>query len=395
MKTIVNGRLILPDNDGNFAVFDNLSIAFDDKITCISKDIRTGEIVDAQGRFVSPGFINMHIHGIAGADAMDDNAEALLTMQRYLPKVGVTAFLPTTMTESLDSIKCALTRIRKASTYHRDKIAKVLGANVEGPYINPNFKGAQAECNIRTPNFEELEEFSDVIRIITVAPEMIEDQRFIKSCLDSGIILSIGHSGADYETALKAITNGFSHVTHLFNAQTGLHHRRPGIVGAAIDSDVMVELIADNVHVHPMLQRLIWRAKNHSQIILVTDSLRAAGLGDGIFDLGGQRVNVKGAVATLDDGTIAASVATMNKVLANFSTNVGANIAETVELVTKNPAQKLGLYNEIGSLELGKAADIVIFDECYNIYDTFIDGLTISTIKKSPFIESYSRAKVL
>ena len=379
MKTIINGKLILPGENGEFKVEDGLSISFDEKIkSIIPQDVlqssSSSEIIDAKGKFVTPGFINVHIHGCAGADTMDDNNEALECMQRYLPNNGVTAFLPTTMTESFDNIKSALIRIVKASKRQDNAFAKVLGANVEGPYINPKYKGAQAECNIRKPNFEELSDFADIIRIMTVAPEMIEDQNFVNSCLNSNIILSIGHSGADYETALQAISRGFSHVTHLFNAQTGLHHRKPGIVGAALDSNAVVELIADNVHIHPMLQRLIWRAKDHSKIVLITDSLRAAGLGDGVFELGGQRVQVKNSVATLEDGTIAASVATMNEVLARFSANVGSNVAETIELVTKNPAKELNLYNELGSLEVGKSADLVIFDENYKIYATFING---------------------
>ena len=331
------------------------------------------EVIDAENNFVSPGFINIHIHGCNGFDTMDDNDNALIGMKKFLPSTGVTSFLPTTMTMPLKNIYNSLDRIKKAVKINDG--AKIIGANVEGPYISKKFKGAQAEKNIRRANFDEIKNFSDVIKIITIAPEEVDDKNFIAQCQANDIIVSIGHSSADYETAIDAIENhNVKHITHLFNAQTGLHHRKPGIVGAAFDSNAVVELIADNIHVNAVVQRIVHKIKNRNEIILITDSLRSCGLGNGVYDLGGQKVFVNGEVATLEDGTIAASVATMNKVVKNFKINTKINIAEAVEFVTKNPAIELKIYDQIGSLAINKSADIIIFDDDFNIKVAFVDG---------------------
>ena len=377
MKVITNGRCIVPNDTGDFVVRDGFAVVFDSLIRAVVPlgDIdktRVGEVIDAGGLFVSPGFVNVHIHGCGGFDTMDNTPQALAEMSKFLPSTGVTSFLPTTMTMPLDSIHAALRRIRSAMTTPQ-KGARILGANVEGPYISPAYKGAQAERCIRRANFKEIADFTDVIKIITIAPEELPaESDFLRQCTEAGVVVSIGHSAADYETALKAIRQGAKHITHLFNAQTSLHHRKPGIVGAALDTEAVVELIADDIHVHPMLQRLLWRAKAHSQIVLITDSLRACGLTDGVYDLGGQRVTVRGERALLDDGTIAASIAPMNRVLARFHNNTGADIAEVVELVTKNPATELGIYDRLGSLEIGKAADIVLFDENFAVKSAYV-----------------------
>ena len=372
MKAIVNGRCVLPDADGNFFIDNRSTITFDDRIKAIGTIDRSDEVIDAEGNFVAPGFINVHIHGCAGADTMDDQPSALETMRNFLPSTGVTSFLPTTMTMPLEKIYAALENIRLEK--NKSGGAKIIGANVEGPFISKKFKGAQDEKNIIRAEFDRIKNFADVIKIITVAPEELSDLNFIDACRRSGIIVSIGHSAADYQTALEAINRGAQHITHLFNAQTGLHHRRPGIVGAALDSDAIVEIIADNVHVNPVVQRIVSKIKPCDQIVLITDSLRACGLGDGIFDLGGQRVTVKGTLATLDDGTIAASVAPMNGVVKNFIVNSGWTLEKVIECVTKNPAVELGMYDEIGSIEVGKAADIIIFDDEMKIKAAFVDG---------------------
>ena len=365
MKTIINGRLILPKK-----IYAG-ALNFDEKIISIGEPESNAEVIDAENNFVSAGFINIHIHGAAGVDTMDDDIGALKKLAEFLPSMGVTSFLPTTMTMSLEKIYRALERIRLGKNF--DTGAKILGAHVEGPFISKKFKGAQAEENILPANFELIKNFSDAIKIITVAPEEI-DFDFIDRCRTENIIVSIGHSAATYEQAIAAIERGANHITHLFNAQTGFHHRKPGIVGAALDSSAIVELIADNVHVHPAAQKIVAKIKPRNEIILITDSLRACGLGDGVSELGGQKVFVKGNLATLEDGTIAGSVATMNNVLKNFCANTSTDIAAGVEMVTKNPAVELGIFDKTGSLEVGKAADITIFDDDFNIKKTFVSG---------------------
>ena len=370
MKAIKNGKLILSDRGGNFFVAENKILTFTDKILKIDNSTDAEEIIDAKNFFVAPGFINIHIHGCAGFDAMDDSQNALAEICKFLPQTGVTSFLPTTMTMEISKIKSALKKIREQTFVG----AKILGANVEGPFINEKFCGAQDKKNILDADFEIFSDFKDIIKIITVAPEKISDQNFIDKCLSEKIIVSIGHSAATYEIAMQAIERGAKHITHFFNAQTGLHHRKPGIVGAAFDSDAVVELIADNVHVHPAVQRLIAKVKPLKEIILITDSLRACGLGDGESELGGQKVFVKGNLATLADGTIAASVAKMIDVVKNFYQNTNLTLPQVIETVTKNPARELKIYDKLGSIEIGKSADFVIFDEDFNIAQTIING---------------------
>ncbi len=371
MKTLINGRLIAPDAKGNFKICAGEALNFDEKIISIGKAQGGVETIDAENLFVSPGFINIHIHGSAGVDTMDDDIDALKKFAEFLPSSGVTSFLPTTMTLPLKKIYRALERIRIGKNFSGG--AKILGANVEGPFISKKFKGAQAEENIIPANFELIKNFSDVIKIITVAPEEINFD-FIDRCREKNIVVSIGHSAATYETAMAAIEQGANHITHLFNAQSGFHHRKPGVVVAALDSNAVVELIADNVHVHPAAQRIVSKIKPRREIILITDSLRACGLGDGVSELGGQKVFVKGNLATLEDGTIAGSVAKMNEVLKIFCANTSTDIASGVETITKNPAVELGIFDKAGSLEVGKAADIVLFDDELNIRKVFIGG---------------------
>ena len=370
MKALINGRLILPDAHGNFKICAGC-LNFDEKIISIGEPVDGAELIDAENNFVAPGFINIHIHGAAGVDTMDDELAALKNFAEFMPRCGVTSFLTTTMTMPLEKIYRALERIRDGKNFTHG--AKILGAHLEGPFINKKFKGAQAEENILPADFAMIKNFADVIKIVTVAPE-VSGFDFIDRCLEKNIVVSIGHSAATYEIARAAIARGANHITHLFNAQTGLHHRKPGVVGAALDSNATVELIADNVHVHPAAQRLVAKAKPRSEIILITDSMRACGLGDGVSELGGQKVFVKGNLATLADGTLVGSVAKMNEVLKNFCANTGFDVAAGVELITKNPAVELKIFDKLGSLEVGKAADITLFDDDFNIKKTFIDG---------------------
>lgn len=384
MKAIRNGRCIVPGAAGAFEVVDGQVLLYDaDGIAGLMPEadfaagdaIAAEEVIDAGGRYVAPGFLNVHIHGCKGSDTMDATQEALGAMQAFLPRTGVTAFLPTTMTCAWQEIAAALTAVRTAMQTPRVG-AQVLGAHMEGPFISPAKKGSQAEENILRADYARLAPFADVVRIVTLAPEELpEGSDFLARCRAAGIHVSIGHTAADYETARRAVLMGGAHrFTHLYDAMQGFHHRAPGTLGAAFDTDAYVELIADNVHACPMAQRLAYRVKGRDRVILITDALRACGLGDGPSELGGQRVFVQGERATLADGTIAGSVATMNRCLRLFLENTGASVADAVAMVTKNPAEDLGIYGERGSLTPGKRADITIFDEQIAVYDTIIGG---------------------
>ena len=378
MKVIQNGILILPDERGQFTAQTEHILCYDERITRIVPATEftaegVDEVIDATGAYVAPGFLNVHIHGCDGADTMDEDADALGKIAAFQARTGVTSFLPTTMTCAYDAVERALDRIRRA--LHRSiHGARILGAHMEGPFISPAKKGAQDEQYILPPTFARIASYRDVIKIITVAPEMIVEDDFIESCCKSGIVVSLGHTAADYETACAAIRRGASHITHLCNAMTGLNHRKPGMLGAALDMDANCELIVDNVHVHPAMQRIIYAAKRGAHIIPITDSMRACGLSDGISELGGQKVYVKGTLATLADGTIAGSVLCMNDGLRILRENTGADIPTIVEMATRTPAEELNVYDRLGSLTIGKYADIAIFDEEFRIRRTIVGG---------------------
>mgnify|MGYP002252289131 CR=1 FL=1 len=382
MKAVTNGRLILPDERGEFQIVEHQAILYDTKIEEIVPEmslrgggVKLDEVIDAHGAYVSPGFINIHLHGCVGCDAMDDDPAAIASMALYQASTGVTAMLPTTMTYDFPTIYTALDHIRAAMAESGDG-ARILGAHMEGPFISVERRGAQAPEHIVSADYARIVDYRDVIRLITIAPEELKgDYTFVEQCQEAGITISLGHSSADYNTARRAILQyGINHVTHLFNGMVPFHHRTPGLVGAALDTPVDCELIADNVHLHPMTQRLVWRMKQGRHIVLITDSMRACGLGDGESELGGQVVRVSGQVAALKDGTIAGSVLTLDRAVANFAANTGAGLAATVSYATKAPAVSIGAYDQMGSLEKGKRADITIFDGAVRVQRTIIGG---------------------
>ena len=415
IHAILSGRLVLGDKilEGCTLLFSNIIVGIVSRET-LDAAWQNGKswqgdpltLTDACGNYVSPGFINLHIHGCAGADTMDAKEDTLIVMSRFLAQTGVTSFLPTTMTcdvpatcKVLGCIRKNMTRITRRRDEKLEPLlsdnnpvnetvapdycllpgAKVLGAYLEGPFISSAYKGAQKEEFIIPADFSHIQDFADVIKVIVLAPETLrqapEDmQAFIRQCKEHNIIISLGHSAAEYDAALQAIEAGASHITHLCNAMTGLHHREPGLVGAALDTDVTCELIADNLHVHPAVQRLVYRTKSAEEIELITDSMRACGLPDGVSELGEQTVYVKDGAARLADGTLAGSVVTLNRAMFNFRKNTGATVPEVVRMVTENQAQELGLFEKIGSLSPGAAADIAIFDEDFTIIHTFVDG---------------------
>ncbi len=402
MKAIVQGRLILPDENDDFVIADGKALVYDETGIQAIVDPETynkkygnlpmDDVIDADGAYVSPGFLNVHIHGCGGADTMDHEGDTFDILREEQAAMGVTGFLPTTMTCPWEQIAGALARVRAAMQQH-GRGADILGAHMEGPFISPAEKGSQEETNILPADFPKLAPFADVVRLVTLAPEELplsdttkphptettpeeHDWSFIEQCEKAGITVSIGHTAATYEMAAAAVrSHGVHHFTHLFNAMTGLHHRRPGTVGAALDTDARVELICDNIHIAPAVQRLVWRLKGPAGLILVTDSMRACGLGDGTYEFGGHEVTVRGERALLADGTIAASIATLNHCIQRFQANTGAPIEQVIETVTKTPAKDLGLYAERGSLAPGKRADITIFDRQVEILHTIVGGV--------------------
>lgn len=376
MKAIINGKIITKDGVvfGKNIIFDKQIIDITDNIDLLNNP--SMEVINAEGKFVSPGFIDLHIHGSGGKDAMDGDIEDIKVISNTIAKNGVTAFLPTTMTMDIATIYKALDTIREAMKEQMPG-AKVVGAHMEGPFINEKYKGAQAAEHILKPEFKLIEGYMDVIKIITIAPEKDHNFEFINKVKNKNVVLSIGHSNATYEEAMDAINAGITHATHTFNAMTPLHHRKPGIVGAAFNSNIVCELIADKIHVHPALFQFLVNVKGKDKVVLITDSMRAGCMKDGEYDLGGQKVIVKDNSARLEDGVLAGSVLTLNKAVNNIKNNTNLKINEVVNMVSLNPAREIKLDKNKGSLDINKDADIVIFDEEINIKTTIVEGTVI------------------
>ena len=377
MKAIINGRIVTPES-----VVEGKVLVYDEKIQGVVDAAPAGaEVIDAQGGYVIPGLVDMHIHGYLGEDASDGSYEGLKIMAEGVAKNGVTSFLPTTMTVSYDELRKAFSLIRKGMEESRSadwKGAAIVGANAEGPFINISKKGAQAGEHVRVGDPAFLKEFIDVIRVFTIAPEVEGNMDCIREMAkDTDVLISMGHTAANFDQARAAIEAGVRHVTHLFNAQTGLLHRDPGVVGAALlDSRVSTELIADTFHIHKGLFQLVANVKG-DKLVLITDCTRAGGLEDGEYTLGGQPIFVKGIECRLADGTIAGSVLKLNEAVRNVLANTDLPVNEVVNMASLTPATRIGLGDTKGSLEAGKDADIAIVDEAFNVQRTILAGRTI------------------
>ncbi|MEQ8198794.1 MAG: N-acetylglucosamine-6-phosphate deacetylase, partial [Clostridiaceae bacterium] len=359
MKAIINGKIIMKNE-----VIRNKSLLFDEKIIDICEEVPEGcEMIDAKGMIVSPGLIDIHVHGCCNADTMDKTMEAIETISKGVCKNGVTSFLPTTMTADKEDIYEAFEIIRECMS-RKNHGARVIGAHMEGPFVNPIYKGAQNEKYVLKPSFDFIKDYIDVIKIISYSPETDKGYKFTKEVKkNTNITLSISHSNASYEEAQEAISLGVSNITHLFNAMTPLNHRDPGVVGAALMSDNYCEIIADTIHVNKKLFQFVLNNKGKEKIVLITDSMRAAGMKEGKYDLGGQGVYVKGGAARLASGNLAGSVLTLNKAVLNFFENTSLTLNEAIYMASLNPARSIGIDNKKGSLDIGKDADISIFDE--------------------------------
>ena len=381
MKAIVNGKIVTPGE-----VLTGKALLYDSKIEGIvpaSEVPQDAERVDAGGGYVLPGFVDMHIHGYLGEDASDGRYEGLVTMAEGVAQNGVTSFLPTTMTVSYDELRTAFELIRRGMRESETdgwKGAGIMGCNAEGPFINVSKKGAQAGEHVRPGDAKFLKEYQDVIRVFTIAPEVEGNMDCIREMArDTSMLISMGHTAANFDQARAAIEAGVRNTTHLFNAQTGLLHRDPGVVGAALlDDRVSCELIADTFHVHKALFRLVAKMKG-DKMILITDCTRAGGMPDGEYTLGGQPIFVKGIECRLADGTIAGSVLRMNVAVRNVLENTGLPVNKVVNMASLNPARRIGLADRKGSLEVGKDADIVLADEQISIRRTILRGRTIYT----------------
>lgn len=375
---IINGKIVLPDE-----VVVGKALAFDDesgKIVGIVNNAPDGaNVIDACGNYIAPGLVDIHIHGYLGEDTSDAKPEGIKKMAYGVAKNGVTSFLPTTMTVSKDEIIAALNAVRSLKEESKTwDGAEIIGVHAEGPFINPNKKGAQAEENILVPDADFILENADIITSVTLAPEMDKDHACIKKLAkESNVLVSMGHTDATFDEAMSAARDGVCHATHLFNAMSALAHRNPGVVGAALASEnVSVEVIADTFHINPGLYSIISKVKG-DKMVLITDCTRAGGMPDGEYDLGGQPIFLKGIECRLADGTIAGSVLKLNDAVKNVLNNTNLPVNEVFKMASLNPATSIHCENRIGSLEAGKDADIIIADENINIVRTIKKGRSI------------------
>jgi N-acetylglucosamine-6-phosphate deacetylase len=336
--------------------------------------------IDAGGLLLLPGFIDLHAHGGNGYECMDATPEALRGIAQFYAQHGVTGFLATTWTASRERILAALNLIAEMQGPQPDG-ATLLGAHVEGPYLNPDRCGAQDTRSIRRADRDEAAAFlaSGVIRLIALAPEYETNHWLIDTCTERGITTSAAHTAATYEDMQQAVARGLSQSTHTFNAMTGLHHRNPGTVGAVLSmKEITCELIADLIHVHPAVMQILLAAKGIDRVILITDAVRGAGLTDGsTYSQDGRTVHIRDGGAYLPDGTLAGSILTMDRALYNFARAVNQPITTLWPTSSLNAARAIHVAQRTGSLEVGKDADIILVDEDVQVHLTMARGQVV------------------
>jgi len=334
--------------------------------------------VDVQGGYILPGLIDTHVHGSHGDDVMLHGAEGIRRISARFLQYGTTAWLPSTISARHSEL---LRSIRWCVEAQQNPVdgAEIMGIHVEGPYINPRRKGAQPAEGIRDPDFDEVRELlaaaEGQLRVMTLAPELPGGSELIRMLVENGIIASIGHTDATYEQALAGIEAGATHATHLFNAMRPIHHRDPGVITACMNEpEVLAEVIPDGVHLDPQIVRLALHAKGRERALLITDAFSATGLSNGRHTLGPHTVHVDGAVCTLEDGTIAGSILTMDRAVGNAVGFGGANLVDAVHMASYVPARVAGCADRKGSLEPGKDADVAVLDRDFRCVATWVRG---------------------
>lgn len=357
------------------------SLTFDEKFQTIGQN-EEGLMELPEDYVIVPGFIDQHIHGAAGSDAMDGTVEDLSKIAGALASEGTTAFLATTMTQSPENIKKALSAVNTYISANHKEGSQILGVHLEGPFISKDFIGAQPLEYVATPSVEVFKEYQDAsgdnIRLVSLAPEVEGSSELIKYLKENNIVASIGHTNAKYEDVKRAVEAGATNLTHTYNAMKPVHHREVGTVGSGFLFDELAcECICDGIHVSAPAIKLLHKNKPSNKMVLVTDAMRAKHMPDGISELGGQVVIVKNGEARLENGTLAGSVLKMNNAIKNVMKFLSLPLEEVVLLATKNPAQNLGIYDKMGSIKEGKYANFVILDKELNVVETVRNGHTI------------------
>ena len=321
------------------------------------------KVIDAEGLLVLPGLVDIHSHGAAGEDFSDGNPEGLKKILQYEKRCGITSYCPTSMTFPKERLRQIFASIKGAQT---EEEAKVVGINMEGPFLDPAKKGAHVEEWIAAPDAAFVRELNQdvdgLVRLVTLAPNMDGAEEFIKE-MHEEVCISLGHTAADYDCASRAMKLGAHHVTHLYNAMQPFGHRAPGLIGAAMDDpECMVELICDGYHIHPSAIRAAFRLFGPERVILISDSMRATGMENGTYELGGQEVTVKDRKAVLKDGTLAGSATNLYGCMCK-AIEFGIPLDQAIMAATANPARSIGIFDRVGSIRIGKQADLLLVSE--------------------------------
>jgi N-acetylglucosamine-6-phosphate deacetylase len=380
MKTaLTGGRIITP-----FRIIDDGTILINNgKITGLGKtsEIKTsqdGKVIDVQGKTVCPGFVDLLVHGGAGHGFADDNGHSIEKISSYFLQHGSTTMLASLFAKPEKLLLKDLRRVADYIEQHPE--SNIRGIHMEGPFLNKNFKGAMNQDYLWKPSVESWNNIWEAskgqIKIMTIAPELPNAVDVMRAAAQDGVVLSVGHSMASYDEMLNAIDNGAAHVTHIFNAMQQFHHRTPSVVLAALlHNELKIELIADTLHVHPAVIRLLLKLKGSGGIILVSDSIRAGGMHEGEYEFADQKIFMKGKKAFLADGTLAGSTLTLNMAVKNIIEAAGAQITEAVRMASLNALKVINLDHKKGILAVGKDADIVVLNEDYEVELTILNGI--------------------
>ena len=354
----------------------------DGTINLLEADCQTsGTVFDAAGRRIVPGFIDIHTHGAVGVDVNGASAEDLEKIGKFFAKNGTTSWLASILTDTEEQTSRAISQCIEYQA-SAGKGAQLLGIHLEGPFLASEFKGAMPEHLLKKGSADLAVSYqrqaNGNIRYITVSPEVEGVLELIPQLRELGIVVAMGHSGADYDTSMAAIQAGTAACTHTFNAMAPLHQHHPAIIGAALESDVYCEMICDGLHLHPAIVRLLWKTKGPQRLVAITDSIMAAGLPDGNYHLGVNQVVVeKGDAKLASDGTRAGSTLTQDRALRNLLSFTGRPLEEILPVLTENPAKLIGVYDRKGSIEDGKDADLVVLDEQNQVADVFLQGIRL------------------
>ena len=341
----------------------------------------TDGAVDLEGAYVLPGLIDIHTHGNSGIDFTDCKEGGLLKMASYYAQNGVTSFCPTSLTLPEEVLAKSYKMAREFKEENHQGTASIEGINMEGPFFSSKKKGAQNEEYIKNPDVEMFKRLQDIsgnlIKLADVAPELPGSESYIKEVCKTAKV-SIAHSSCNYDEAVSAFDWGASHMTHLFNAMEGIHHRKPGPIIAAFENkNVTVEVIGDGLHLHPAIIRFIFFALSDERICLISDSLSVAGMKNGEYSLGGQEITLDGGIARLkSDGTIAGSANNLYTIM-KLCMEFGVPKEKAVKAATFNPARVLGIENRVGMIKEGMEADFIISDSSFNIKDVFVKGVKV------------------